>query len=291
MRHKIISVFLTAWILFMMPLTTFAQDFDSDRVGSISVILMDQDGKVPISGAELSIYHVATVSLNSKNNLSYTFTDVFEDCGAALNDPALSAKLDAFVKEHSVSAGKLVTDAHGNVTFTDLPLGLYFVKQANTVAGYAPCTSFLVTVPNYNTDGYVYDVNASPKTDIEKLTAITIKKVWNTDASTKVADSVIVQLLRDGVVVETARLDAQNGWQVTYTDMPESDVYSIVEVNVPKGVTATYSQSGDVFTVTNSAALIQTGQLIWPIPVLAMAGLCLITVGTIVLRKTRRENA
>ena len=291
MRHKFISVFLIAWILLMMPMTVFAQDFDSDRVGSISVTLMDHDGKTPISGAELSLYYVATVKLNNKNNLSYTFTDAFEDCGATLNDPALSVKLDAFVKDYSISAEKLVTDAHGNVTFTDLPLGLYFVKQTNTVAGYASCTSFLVTVPNNSADSYVYDVNASPKTDVEKLTAITIKKVWNTDASTKAADSVTVQLLRDGVVVETATLSDQNNWQVTYTDMPESDVYSIVEVNVPKGFTATYLQNGYVFTVTNSASLIQTGQLIWPIPVLALAGLCLIAVGTIVLRKLRNKNA
>ena len=291
MRHKFISVFLIAWILLMMPMTVFAQDFDSDRVGCISVTLMDHDGKTQISGAELSLYYVAIVKLNNKNNLSYTFTDAFEDCGATLNDPALSVKLDAFVKEHSVSAEKLVTDAHGNAAFTDLPLGLYFVKQTNTVAGYASCTSFLVTVPNHSADSYVYDVNASPKTDVEKLTAITIKKVWNTDASTKAADSVTVQLLRDGVVVETATLSDQNNWQVTYTDMPESDVYSIVEVNVPKGFTATYSQNGYVFTVTNSASLIQTGQLIWPIPVLALAGLCLIAVGTIVLRKLRNKNA
>lgn len=291
MRHKFISVFLIAWILLMMPMMVFAQDFDSDRVGSISVTLMDHDGKTQISGAELSLYYVATVKLNNKNNLSYTFTDAFEDCGATLNDPALSVKLDAFVKDYSISAKKLVTDAHGNAAFTNLPLGLYFVKQTNTVAGYASCTSFLVTVPNNSADSYVYDVNASPKTDVEKLTAITIKKVWNTDASTKAADSVTVQLLRGGVVVETATLSDQNNWQVTYTDMPESDVYSIVEVNVPKGFTATYSQNGYVFTVTNSASLIQTGQLIWPIPVLALAGLCLIAVGTIVLRKLRNKNA
>ena len=291
MRHKVISVFLIAWILFMMPMTAFAQDFDSDRVGAISVTLMDHDGKTPISGAELSLYYVATVKLNNKNNLSYTFTNVFEDCSCALDDPTLSVKLDAFVKEHSVSAEKLVTDARGQVSFTKLPLGLYFVKQTSTVAGYAPCTSFLVTVPNYNTNGYVYDVNASPKTDVARLTAITIKKVWNTDASTQAAESVMVQLLRDGVVVETAILSDQNNWQVTYTDVPESDAYSIVEVNVPKGFTATCSKSGYVFTVTNTASLAQTGQMIWPIPVLAMTGLCLITVGTDVLRKTRNKNA
>jgi hypothetical protein len=200
-------------------------------------------------------------------------------------------KLDAFVKKQSVSAKKLVTDAHGKVYFSNLPLGLYFVKQTNTLADYAPCTSFLVTVPNYDTKGYVYDVNASPKTDAVKIVDITIKKAWNTDASAKKADSVTVQLLRDDVAVETAILSNQNNWQVTYKDMPASDEYSIVEINIPKGFTATYSKSGYIFTVTNTAALAQTGQIIWPIPVLAMAGLCLITVGTIVLRKTRDENA
>jgi len=100
-----------------------------------------------------------------------------------------------------------------------------------------------------------------------------------------------VQLLRNGVIVETATLSDQNNWQVTYSDMPESDAYSIVEVNVPKRFTATYSKSGYVFTVTNTSTLAQTGQLIWPIPVLAMAGLFLIVVGSIVLRKTRKENA
>ena len=291
MRRKFISSILIVWVLFIMPMTAFAQGFDAERLGTVSVTLMEQDGKTPIVGAELSLYHVATVNLNSKNNLSYTITNLFEGCGAALDDPTLSVKLDAFVDDYSVSAEKLVTDAHGKASFTDLPLGLYFVKQTNSVEGYAPCTSFLVTVPNENTNGYVYDVNASPKTDVARLTTVIIKKVWNTDASTQAADSVTVQLLRNGVVVETATLSNQNNWQVTYSNMPESDAYSIEEVNVPKGFTATYSKSGYTFTVTNTASLIQTGQLVWPIPVLAMLGLCLITVGTIVLRKTRNENA
>ena len=291
MRRKFISSILTIWVLLMMPMTVFAQDFSSDRIGSISVTLMAQDSKTPITGAELSLYYVATVRLNSKNNLSYTFTDAFKNCGCALDDPALSVKLDVFVENYSVAKEKLVTDAHGKVSFTNLPLGLYFVKQTNTVAGYAPCTSFLVTVPNYTDEGYVYDVNASPKTDVARLTSITIKKVWNTDASAKVVDSVTVQLLRDGVVVETAILSDQNNWQVTYSDMPESDTYSIKELAVPKGFTATYQQKGYVFTVTNTSTLIQTGQLMWPIPVLAVSGMLFIAVGIALLQKKRKTNA
>lgn len=291
MGRKLTAVFLIVWVLILLPMAAFAQDVDFDRLGSISVTLVDRDGKTPITGAELSLYYVATVTLNSSQNLSYNFTDTFKDCGCALDDPALSAKLETFIDENSVSGKKLLTDAQGSAVFDNLRLGLYFVRQTNTVAGYAPCTSFLVTVPNQNTDGYVYDVNASPKTDIARLTDITVRKVWNTGASAKATDSVTIQLLKDDAVVETAILNAQNNWQVTYTDMPESDGYSILETDIPKGFTATYSQNGYVFTVTNSASLAQTGQLIWPIPVLAMAGLCLIAVGTIVLRKPRGRNA
>lgn len=291
MLRKFLSIVLAVWVLLMLSMPVAAQGFDVDRLGSVSVTLMDQVEKTPISGAELSLYYVASVEQTANYDLIYTFTKAFETCGCALADPKLSVKLAAFVQEQALPAEKLVTDAHGSVSFANLPLGLYFVMQTNTVAGYAPCTSFLVTVPNYDTSGYVYDVNASPKTDIVRFTDITIKKIWNTDASASETESVTIQLLRDGVVVETAILNEQNHWQVTYTNMPESDAYSIVEVHVPKGFTATYSQNGYTFTVTNSTTLIQTGQLIWPIPVLAMAGLCLITAGAIVLRKTRNTNA
>ena len=137
----------------------------------------------------------------------------------------------------------------------------------------------------------MYEVNASPKTEVSRLTSITIKKVWNTDASTEATDSVTVQLFRNGNVVKTATLNAQNNWQVTYTDMPESDAYIIEEVNVPKGFTATYQQKGNVFTVTNTSTLIQTGQLMWPIPVLAISGMLLIAAGIVLLQKKRKTNA
>ena len=291
MRYKLLSFCLTVWILFLLPVTVSAQSFDPARTGSISVTLTDPDSRTPIAGAELSVYYVASVRLNTKNNLCYTFDDAFEDCGAALDDPALSAKLDVFAADHALPAAKLMTDAYGQAVFADLPLGLYFVKQTNSSAEYAPCTPFLVTVPYEETDGYVYDINASPKTELAKLTSVTVRKVWNTDASTEIADSVTVQLLKYGAVMESAELSEANNWQVTFTDMPESDGYSVLEVNVPEGFTATYSQSGFVFTVTNSASLIQTGQPVWPVPVLAMAGLILIAAGTSILRKSGDDNA
>lgn len=290
MKHKLMAVFLAAWVLLAMPMTASAQELDPQRAGSISVTLTDQNTQTPLTGAELSLYYVATVTLNSNNNLSFTFTDAFADCGCALDDPALAIKLDAFVREHAVPMETQVTDAQGHAAFTDLPLGLYLLQQNNAMPGSAQCTTFLVTVPTSDPTGYTYDVNATPKTDVVRSTSITIKKVWNTDESTSATDSVTVQLRKDDIVIATAVLNDQNQWQIVYTNMPESDAYSIVEVDVPKGFVASYSQNGYIFTVTNTAFLIQTGQLIWPIPVLALAGLCLIAIGAVLLRKARAQH-
>ena len=291
MGRKILALFAMVLFIITCVNTVAAEEFDPGKTGSISVTLTEQYDKEPIVGAELSVYFVAAVYINTNGNLNYIYTDAFKNAEIDMKDPSLAAKLDAYVLEHNVSAVTITTDENGTATCKDLALGLYFIRQTGTVEGFAPCTPFMVTVPGRNADGYVYAVNASPKTEVARLTSITIKKVWNTDASTEAADHVTVQLLQNGNVVQTAILNAQNNWQVTYTGMPESDAYSIEEVDVPKGFTATYQQKGYIFTVTNTSTLIQTGQLIWPIPVLAVSGMLLIAVGITLLQKKRKTNA
>ena len=290
MIRKLTAFCLAMCFVFAISVTAFAESFDSEQKGSITFTLFGQDGKTPVSGAELSVYYVATVGLNEKGNLSYVFTKDFENCGAAINDPALPVVLETFVEKNSVQAKKVVTDSKGKATAENLPLGLYFVKQTSYKESDFVCMSFLVTVPNKVAGKYIYDVNASPKTEITKLVDITVKKSWNADETTKIPESVTVELLRDGVKVKTAVLNKENNWKATFYNMPASDSYSIKETDVPKGFTATYSKKGYEFTVTNSASLVQTGQLVWPVPVLAMAGLILISTGTVILKKQRNKN-
>ena len=133
MRHKFISACLILWILFMMPITAFAQSFDADRLGSVSVTLMEQYEKTPIADAELTLYYVATVTLNSNNNLNYIFADTFKNCGTTLDDPNLAVKLDAFVENNIVPYAKLVTDGSGNVSFENesLKLDNFLISSLN----------------------------------------------------------------------------------------------------------------------------------------------------------------
>ena len=291
MRRKMIILCVTALLILSCSLTAFAKGFDPTRSGTVSVTLTEQKNKEAIVGAELSVYHVATVGVNNKGNLSYIYTDLFENSGIDIEDPFLAEKLDAFVSEYNLPSVKVTTDKNGTALCEGLALGLYFIKQTNSVEGFAPCTPFVVTVPYKNADGFVYEVNASPKTEVVRLVSVTIKKVWNIDPTSKAADSVTVQLLQNGNVVKTAVLNAQNNWQITYADMPESDTYSIKEIDVPKGFTPTYSKTGYNFTVTNTSTLIQTGQLTWPISALAAAGMLLIAVGITLLQKKGSTNA
>ena len=290
MSRKIIAFCFIILLLFTCSYRVFAEEFDPDKTGSISVTLIEKDYNEPIVGAELSVYYVATALMDADGNLIYDYTENFKQLDTAIDDTSLATKLDGFVSQHSVPSTKMTTNADGMALCDELPLGLYFVKQTGAVEGFAPCTPFLVTVPNEENGEYVYEVNASPKTEVARLTSITIKKVWNTDASSEATESVTVQLLKNGNVVKTATLSKDNNWQVTYTDMPQSDAYSIQEINVPKGFTATYSKTGYVFTVTNTSTLAQTGQLMWPIPVLSISGMLLIAVGIMLLRKKRKTN-
>ena len=291
MSRKIITFCVAILLFFACSLTVFAEELDPDKTGSISVTLVEQKQNEPIVGAELSVYYVATAMLDVEGNLLYDYTKDFERFDTEIDDASLATKLDAFVSQHSVPSTKMTTNAKGTALCSELPLGLYFIKQTGRVEGFAPCTSFLVTLPNEKNGEYVYEVNASPKTEVTRLVPITIKKVWKIDESTKATKSVTVQLLKNETVLKTATLNEQNNWQITYTDMPESDAYSVKEVDVPKGFTVTYKRNGYVFTVINTSTLIDAGQFMWPIPVLAVGGMLLIAAGIVLLKKKRETNA
>ena len=289
MRHKIIGLFI-AVLVFITTLTNVnAKELVLTNTGSISFNLTELETKQPIVGAKLAIYYIASLNQDSAGTLFYNYENEYKDCGILLDDPKLSTKLESVVANTQPTI-TLTTDSEGKASVSYLPLGLYYVKQINTVEGFSPCKSFLVTLPVKDNDTYIYDIDASPKTEIEKTISILIEKQWKAGKNTKIPQDVTVQLYKDDVVVKTAALNENNNWKVVYDNMPKSDSYYVKEINIPKGFTPVYKQNEYTFTVTNVSSLINTGQLVWPIPILACAGVMFIAVGFIVLRKTGKNN-
>ena len=120
-----------------------------------------------------------------------------------------------------------------------------------------------------------------------------VQKRWD-DAgySSKRPGSVTVELLRNGQVYDTVTLTAAGNWQYTWENLPSKDSLWTVREVVPQGYKATVWQEGDTFVLQNSflsAKLPQTGQLWWPVPILALGGLTLVAIGLGLKKRQRHE--
>ena len=92
--------------------------------------------------------------------------------------------------------------------------------------------------------------------------------------------------------VESVLLNAANGWTYTWENLDPSGSWQVVETNIPKEYTPSYKVENGVVTITNTATLIHTGQLKWPVPVLGGLGLILAALGCVVIfRKKKGKDA
>lgn len=182
----------------------------------------------------------------------------------------------------------------------------YTVTQqtGNNALGHYDATVYHVKVTVTNTqDGsglsstvVAYKNDDTSKTDTIRFTntydpevqpiAITVNKVWS-GTSQERPDSVTVQLMNGDEAVATVSLGDWNNWTYTWTDLDGHGSWDVKEINIPNGYSASYNRSGNVITIKNTEILIQTGQIKWPVPVLAGAGLLLILSGVTGLKKKR----
>lgn len=296
MKKKLLLLICTVAFL-LTPFSTFTAFAASNGVnavdmsakGSVDITVKADD--TPVSGAVFSAYAVANAKL-SGNGVSFELTDAFTAFGSDVNDIDTSSELNElaeYAKKNNVSAIEKTTDESGNIVFDNLKLATYLIVQTGKTPGYSKCDPFLVAIPFYENGNWVYNADASPKAELQKLCDITISKVWNDGKSSDSHKSVKIKLLKNGKTVKTVTLDKDNNWTQTLTDMPQSDSYSVKEINVPDGYSPVYSKSEMDFTVTNNQTLIKTGQLVWPIPVLAGAGLLLIIIGVYSIRRSKTD--
>lgn len=155
-------------------------------------------------------------------------------------------------------------------------------------------------VPNGYEASYITEGNVTTITNTEKTEPITppepaepvdltVVKKWDDNGKDR-PDSVKVTLYNGETAVESVWLGDWNNWSYTWRNLDGNGNWQIIETSVPNGYTPSYSYKNGVVTVTNTATLIQTGQLSWPIPVLGGLGLLLIAYGFIVMTKKRKNE-
>lgn len=119
---------------------------------------------------------------------------------------------------------------------------------------------------------------------------LTVKKVWSGDKASNRPAAATVTLYNGDTPVEAVALSAANNWSYTWKELDGAGNWQVLETSIPKGYTPSYQLKDGVLTVTNTASLIQTGQLNWPIAVLGCAGMLLILLGVLMTKRRKAEE-
>ena len=120
--------------------------------------------------------------------------------------------------------------------------------------------------------------------------SLCVTKVWDDGGAADRPGHVVVELREGGVPVERAVLSADNAWTHRWDGLDFEGDWSVAEVEVPAGYSPHYSVRGEWVTVTNSARLVQTGQLRWPVPALACGGAAVCALGAWLFLGARRRE-
>lgn len=259
---------------------------DFTKKGSIEITLIEKEEQTKINGAELTIYKIADAK-EENHNLVFEYVNELSDCKVSLDNldnDNISEEINKCLND-SVKGISLVTE-DGKVNFEDLDLGLYLVKQTNKVEGYSVITPYLVMIPRVINDEWTYNVTSKPKTDIIRVIDLKVTKVWNKansniSSSINLPKEIEIELSKNGEVIDTVKLNSANNWEHTWKDLEKSDMYNVREVNVPKGYTVTYQKEGNLFIVTNTTSLVQTGNMPWLVEIIGGIGLIFIVISLI----------
>lgn len=310
-----------AWVLILaLLLAAHAPAEESmDARKKVQLIISFQENGAGIPDANFSIYRVADLDTNRSMVLSSAFEryNVKIEHQSESEMAGIASTLAGYVLRDQIApAFSGVTDPEGMLSFSgeQLKQGLYLLMGQRHVYNGRAYTfqPALVQLPMWNAADarWDYDVEIKPKyeanpdtPDAEKISR-KVLKVWKDCEGVTLPKEITVQLLRDGAVFDTVKLNAEMLWRHTWTELDANHQWTVVEKEM-EDYNVLVTQEGITFVVTNAydpkdpsptptpkptatpsdgkgsggSKLPQTGQLWWPIPMLVSVGLLLIVVG------------
>ena len=264
----------------------------------------DKNGKLDEKKAIIKLIDTYTISQYTAKKLFGYHLEQGKDVSAEVK--ALEEKVEAarkaqpfnenfeLLKDGKVERTQELNAENGwTYTFDRLVEGhVWTVEEARVPAGYRV---------SYQTEGNTTTIINSriyvptPPNPPVKPTPpeeITVVKQWSGDNAKNRPDSVTITLYDGEKVYDTVRLGDWNDWTYTWKKLDGRGNWQVVETNIPKGYTPSYRVRSDVVTVTNTYLLIDTGQLNWPIYVLAALGAVLLLSGLLMATKRKKgKNA
>lgn len=292
---------LAVMLMTSLPLQVFAAG-DIDLTETVSFTISNTYDGNPLEEVVFDIYLVSTIDRYGE----LTPTDEFAKFAEILdirgeNDEvwiATAAFLEQEILRNPIApTDSAVTNKEGKASFPSsidvLPMGLYLIMGTSKTEGaYVYKTApFFVVLPAQDEVENVWLYDLAVKSKPQKtplLTSYKVIKIWDDECHNDLPDSVTVQLLCDGEAYgEPVTLPHNGAWSYTWTDLEADHSYWIEEFEVEGYDAGEPVLEGNTFVITNTCNRTpppeggnpQTGQLWWPVPALAAAGLLCMVIG------------
>lgn len=141
---------------------------DLDRSGTIKVAMREAETGAGIPGGTMTLFRVGDIH-EEDWNFSFVLSKDFSDCDPALlnlQTPDAAQTLADYAENRKIAGTTVAVDENGYANFDKVKPGLYLLVQKQAPEGYYAVNPFLVSVPFSENGEYIYDVDASPKTEL-----------------------------------------------------------------------------------------------------------------------------
>lgn len=249
---------LLCLIILVQPLCVFAEGMDTARECNL-VLTYAKEG-IAFADLEIKLYRVART----------TDVGVFEKLAPYDQYPVEVSRITSQTEWNEVATTlrgyvqadglepyrTATTNAEGNAVFEKLETGLYLVAGVTAEDTYV-FFDFMLSLPAVQDGECIYDVSAKPKSRLtepsEDPVTYTVLKLWKDEGYEKNRPAeVTVDILKDGTVVETVVLNANNDWKYSFQCQDGKSVWTVVERNVPKGYAVKVTDKETSFVIVNT---------------------------------------
>ena len=194
-----------------------------------------------------SINRVLYQEANGKaNGYNYSLTINKEDESGA---PLANAVFSVIRKSTNGVVGTITTGPDGKGTIYGLLKDDYIIRETSAPSGYTLAKDVIVSADSFDSKGATATI-----TDKKAVTTVSGTKTWkdNDDQDGKRPDSIKVNLLANGKVVQSKTVTASDNWKYSFTNLPEFENGKKISYTVTEDQVKDYSTTVDGYNVTNN---------------------------------------
>lgn len=194
-----------------------------------------------------SINRVLYQEANGKaNGYNYSLTINKEDESGA---PLANAVFSVIRKSTNGVVGTITTGPDGKGTIYGLLKDDYIIRETSAPSGYTLAKDVTVSADSFDSKGATATI-----TDKKAVTTVSGTKTWkdNNDQDGKRPDSIKVNLLANGKVVQSKTVKASDNWKYSFTNLPEFENGKKISYTVTEDQVKDYSTTVNGYNLTNS---------------------------------------